>query len=105
MWRAYALGIITGSFITAAALVAAPAKSEPVGDAVIAYVATFGGSLCAALNEQPTFDMLTNAFQVIVADGLSWRQAAQVVILSVQEICPQHQSLLSRYAASGRSYA
>lgn len=85
----------------AAALIAAPAASaEPIGDLVIAYAATFGGSLCAALDTQPTHAMITNIGQAIVDDGLTWEQAGQVVYLATTEICPRHRSLVLDYAGT-----
>lgn len=85
-------------FAAAAALIAAPAVSAQPGDAVIAYTAVFGGSLCAALDAHPTFDMITSIGQVIVDDGLTWEQAGEVVYLATTEICPRHRNLINEYA-------
>ena len=98
--RAYTLGVLTGSFLTAGVvLLATPAKAEPIGDAVVAYAAVFGDALCAALDYRPTTDTISHIGEVIVGDGLSWEQAGQVVWLSVSEICPRHTALMNSYPA------
>ncbi len=95
--RSFAAGVLVGSAVTAAAVLAAPAKAEP-GDAVVAYVMLFGDAMCAALDIEPTADTVLNIGDVVVADGLSARQAGQALWLAVSELCPQHSSLIDMVA-------
>ena len=98
MIRSFAAGVMVGAAVTAAAVLAAPAKAEPVGDAVIAYVAIFGDAMCAALDMDPTPDEVLHIGDVVVADGLSARQAGQALWLAVSELCPRHSSLIDMVA-------
>lgn len=98
MIRSFAAGVLVGSAVTAAAVLAAPAKAEPVGDAVIAYVAVFGEAMCAALDMDPTPDEVLHIGDVVMADGLSARQAGQAVWLAVSELCPRHATLIDSVA-------
>ena len=96
--RSFAAGVMVGAAVTAAAVLAAPAKAEPIGDAVVAYVMLFGDAMCAALDIEPTADTVLNIGDVVVADGLSARQAGQALWLAVSELCPQHSSLIDMVA-------
>jgi hypothetical protein len=103
--RAYALGIITGSFLTAATLtVAFPVKAD-VDRVVVAYAAQYGGAVCATLDEYPTINGVYGIGQSIMEDGLTAYQAGQVIGLSVLEICPQHIDLMQNFAAAAEQVA
>ena len=95
--RAFSLGIVCGGFITAATIAAVPAKAD-TDNAVYAYTATFGAIVCQTLDTYPTFSGLIGIGEAIAADGLSMRQAGQVLMMSAVEICPRHLGLLRRYA-------
>jgi len=95
--KAFSLGIIVGGFITAATIAARPAKAD-TGDAVYAYTATFGAVVCQTLDSYPTFNGVIGIGQAIAADGLSMKQAGQVLMMSAIEICPRHIGLLRRFA-------
>ena len=97
MIRSFAAGVMVGAAVTAAAVLAAPAKAD-IGDAVVAYVAIFGDAMCAALDINPTSDTVLSMGEVIVADGLSARQAGQALWLAVSELCPRHSSLIDMVA-------
>jgi hypothetical protein len=96
--RAFTAGVLVGASLTAAAVLATPAKAEPIGDAVVAYVAVFGGLMCEALDAAPSADQVLFMGDVLMADGLSARQAGQAVWLAVTELCPQHLGLLNETA-------
>jgi hypothetical protein len=93
--RAYALGIITGSFITAGAILAAPAKADVATD----YASLYGMAVCSTLDVFPSADGLTGIGLSIMDDGLSARQAGKVVALSVAVLCPRHAGLVDAYTA------
>jgi len=96
--RAYALGIVTGSFLTAGTLaLALPVKAD-IDRVVIAYASQFGDAVCTTLDEYPSFDGLLGIGQAIIEDGLNAYQAGQVIALSVVEICPRHLALVQAAA-------
>ena len=97
--RAFSLGIITGGFITAATILAVPAKAD-TGDAVYAYTATFGAIVCQTLDAYPTISGVIGVGEAIAADGLSMHQAGEVLMMSATEICPRHLGLLQRFVDS-----
>lgn len=99
--RAFALGMIAGSFLTAGIVAAPLAKAEP--DRVsIAYAATFAQAVCDTLDAYPSFEGIYGIAQAIVEDGLTSRQAGYVIALSVTDACPWHLDLLDRFLDSGR---
>lgn len=101
MIRAYGLGVITGAFLTAGVIAATPAKAD-VDRAVIAYTAVFAGAVCTTLDAYPSFDGIEGIGQAIIEDGLTPRQAGQVIGLSVVEVCPRHFGLVRDFIASNR---
>ena len=94
--RAFALGVVSGAFLTAAIVAAAPAKADST---TLAYTAVMGEIVCTTLSEFPAFTGITGIGQAIVADGLTLDQAGEVMWMSVANLCPEHTSLLMRYAA------
>lgn len=97
--KAFTLGMIAGSFLTAAIITAAPAKAEP--DRVsVAYASQFAEAVCTTLNEYPSFNGIYGVAQAITEDGLSSRQAGYVIALSVADVCPWHLDLLDRFVNS-----
>ena len=95
--KAFSLGMIAGSFLTAGTLVFAfPAKAEP-DSVVVAYAATFGEAVCATLDDYPTISGVVGVGQAVMEDGLTAYQAGQVIGLSVLEICPRHTGLMNRF--------
>jgi hypothetical protein len=103
--RAYALGIITGGFLTAATLtIAAPVKAD-VDRVVVAYAAQFGGAVCTTLDEYPTIDGVYGIGLSIMEDGLTAYQAGQVIGLSVLEVCPRHIALMQNFASAADQVA
>jgi hypothetical protein len=103
--RAYALGIITGSFLTAATLtIAFPVKAD-VDRVVVAYAAQFGDAVCTTLDEYPTINGVYGIGEAIMQDGLTAYQAGQVLGLAVLEICPRHMDLMQNFANTGEQVA
>jgi hypothetical protein len=99
--RAYALGIITGAFLTATTLAfALPVKAD-IDRVVIAYAAQFGDAVCATLDEYPSVSGVYGIGNAIMEDGLTSFQAGQVIALSVSEICPRHLDVLQHFMNTG----
>ncbi len=93
--RAYALGMITGSFLTASVVVfAAPAKADPANE-----VATL---VCSSLDAQPTVDNVVAIVNDLVRFGATPQQAGQIVAISVMEYCtrniPVVEAFVEQYA-------
>lgn len=95
--KSFALGVITGSFVTAGGiLAAAPAKAEPDSMAY-AYAATFSGAVCSTLDDYPSFDGIIGIASAIEDDGLSAYQAGEVIGLSIAQVCPRHTRLMVQF--------
>ena len=94
--RAFALGLMCGAFLTAGIVAATPAKADPT---TLAYAAVMGEIVCTTLAQFPTYSGVTGIGQAITEDGLTLDQAGEVMWMSVANICPEHTSLLMRYAA------
>lgn len=94
--KAYALGIITGSFITAGTILATPAKADPANE-----VATL---VCSSLDQNPTVDNVVAIVNDLVRFGASPQQAGQIVAISVMQYCtrniPVVEAFVERYAPS-----
>lgn len=100
--KSYALGIVTGGFLTAGIVFAAPSKADNVS---VAYASTFGGAVCNVLDAYPSFDGIKGIAQAIVDDGLSFRQAGEVIAYSVTDICPRHLGLVRAFARQSETVA
>jgi hypothetical protein len=94
--RAFALGVVTGAFLTAGIVAATPAKADPTA---LAYSAVMGEAVCTTLAEFPSHSGITGIGQAIAKDGLTLNQAGEVMWMSVANICPQYTSLLMSYSA------
>lgn len=96
--KVFSLGMITGSFLTAGVvLLAAPADASP-DDTSVAYASMYASAVCEVLDQYPTFDGIVGIGAAIMEDGLSARQAGQVIGLSVAEVCPRHAGLVLRFS-------
>ena len=96
--KAFSLGVITGSFLTAGLIhLAAPARADhdPV---VIAYTTTFGEAVCLTLDDYPSKGGVLGVGQAIIEDGLTAFQAGQVIYFAVDELCPRHLDLVLSFA-------
>lgn len=99
--KAFLLGSITGTLITAAAIyLATPAKAEPDG-AVVAVAALYGDIICDTLDTYPSYGGILGIGQALNDEGLTYYQAGQAIYLAVDSSCPEHLPLLQRFATSG----
>ena len=87
--KSFAAGLIVGTICVATAAVA---RSDD--EVAFAYAATFGGAVCATLDDFPSFGGILGVASAIQDDGLSSYEAGQVIGLSVAEICPRHTRLM-----------
>jgi len=98
--RAFSLGIITGSFLTAGmVLLAGPARAD-TDRVVVAYASVFGGVVCSTLDDYPSKAGVLGVGNAIIEDGLTAYQAGQVIALSVMDICPRHSDLMDDFTAA-----
>lgn len=96
--KAFSLGIIAGSFLTAALItLAAPAKAEPDG-AAIAFAVVYGQIVCDVLDDHPTESGIMGIGEALVNEGLTWRQAGQAIYIAVDDYCPHHLALIEAFA-------
>lgn len=96
--KAYAVGCMTGSFLTAGIIMlAAPAKAD-TDPVAYAYAAQYGSAVCQTLDEYPSEAGILGVGEAIIEDGLTSFQAGEVVYHSVSEICPQHLGLVLNWA-------
>jgi hypothetical protein len=100
--RGFALGMITGSFLTAGLITAIPAKAD---DALAySYAARYGGAICLTLDEHPTTTGILGIGAAITEDGLTAYEAGQAIFYAVDDICPRHMGLLRDFANSGGTW-
>ena len=100
--RGFALGVITGSFLTAGLAVAVPAKAD---DAVAyAYASRYAGAICLTLDEFPSAEGILGIGSEIVKDGLTSFEAGQAIFYAVDDVCPRHMGLLRSFATSSGSW-
>lgn len=102
--RAYALGIITGSFLTAGLITAIPAKAEPDG-AAAAFAVVYGQIICDTLTTDHSSTTIEALGSAIVDEGLTWRQAGQVMVMAVNEFCPRNMHYLTDYVNAAGGHA
>lgn len=104
------LMLVMAVFGCAVVLLSAPhAKADPDPDAaVVAFAAHYGSAVCETLDDFPSSAGILGVGEAIHDQGLSYRQAGQVIWLSVDDICPRHRGLVDRFArdnAQARSVA
>lgn len=93
--RAYALGVFTGSLVTATmTMCAAPAKAQPSSSEVDYYAS----AVCATLdNGYATLDGVLGIGVAIMEDGYTARDAGAIIAGSVIGTCPQYIPLLKKF--------
>ena len=104
--RAYALGIITGSFLTAAAITfATPVKADGyLDDDELVYVELYGAdAVCPTISTYRSLAGVMGVAEGIVADGFSPDSAVDIINASVQTYCPQHWPLLVAIGRAARA--
>lgn len=90
--RAFALGIITGSFLTSGiVLLSAPAKADPdvtKGERIV----------CVLLDQNPTFaGIVQTAIVIEQKTGVDDRTAGQMIGQSVYGQCPEYVPLIKAF--------
>lgn len=95
--RAYALGVFTGSLMTATlTMCSAPAKADATDSDILAHVA----AVCATLDEgHDTPSGVYGIGQAIMGYGYTAREAGQIIAGAVFYGCPQYIPLLQQVAA------
>ena len=105
--KAFALGIITGSFVTAGGiLLATPAKADGyLNEDEQVWVELYGEqALCATLTEYRSLAGVKGVFDVLTTDeGFTPDSAVDVINASVQAYCPQHWPLLQAVGRAARA--
>jgi hypothetical protein len=85
-------------------LASAPHAKADVDNVVFAYANTYGSAVCETLDDgHDSVDGLTGIMRSIIGDGLTPRQAGQVVAISVTDSCPQYTPLLRAFIASSKA--
>jgi len=100
--RAFALGIITGSFLTAGVvMLTAPAKADPqITDELLSYAVDEEPFVCRSLAHTPTVGQLMDVLVTVSErDSLSAADTGTVVTLAVADGCPQYMPVLKRFVA------
>lgn len=93
LWLLLASVIIGGSVG-----LAARASADPTG-----YTIANAGTICAILDETPTFSGVTGVMAAVIADGgFTVDEAAEVVVNAVWNLCPRHQGLILAYGDAGK---
>lgn len=91
--------------IAAAGLITMPAaKADPeLSHAQIAYVQKYHGAVCATISDYPSEGGVAGVLSVIIDDGFTPTEAANVVNASVAVYCPQWWSLLQAIGDRARA--
>ena len=103
--RAFALGIITGGFLTAGVVFAAgPAKADGTLDKTETdYVFTYGsGAICPVIDEYHTPAGVMGVVKGIMHDGFTADSAVDIVNASVDLYCPRNWPLLVAIGKAAR---
>lgn len=58
-------------------------------------------SICAAFDASPTFASVNHVMQTLLDNGHSVDQAAQIVVSTLEQHCPQRIPLLEAYVDAG----
>jgi hypothetical protein len=100
--KAFSLGMITGSFLTAGTvLLTAPAKADTTDPA--AYADRYGTALCATIDqtigEYSNDDIFMGIGEAVMQDGFSAYQAGQILYWAIEQDCPQHLDRVLSFAA------
>lgn len=76
----------------------ATAHADPIPQPVINYTAHNAGRVCAALDAAPTFPGISNTLDSIQREtGFNPLYSADVLVLSVDAVCPRHLPLLQNF--------
>lgn len=103
--RAYALGIVTGGFLTAGIVfAAAPAKADGTLDSSEAdYVLTYGaGAICPVIDEYHSVSGVAGVMRGIMSDGFAGDSAVDIINAAVDTYCPRNWPLLVSIGKAAR---
>jgi len=103
--KAYALGIITGSFLTAGLTVGiGTAKADGILDnSETDYVLMYGAAaICPVIDQYHSMAGVTGVARGITKDGFSLDSAVDIINASVQEYCPRNWPLLVAIGKAAR---
>lgn len=106
--RAYALGIITGAFLTAGiGFFAAPAKADGhVDDSEADYIFAYGKTaICPVIDQYHSFAGVMGVAQAITEDGFAPDAAVDIINGSVELYCPRNWPLLVAIGKAARGEA
>lgn len=96
--RAYAWALGWMALVPAAAIFVSCAPPAHADSVVDRYAAQNAGRVCTVLDRFPTFDGIGGVADAIVNESnLTYRDAGEVVAISVITVCPQHQGLINDY--------
>lgn len=103
--KAYALGIITGGFLTAAiVLAAAPAKADGyISDDEAVFIELHGAQVCSVIDKYHSMGGVMGVAEAISEQGFSASDAVDIINASVQEYCPRNWSLLQAIGRAARA--
>lgn len=107
--HAFAAGILTGAILTIGVACSAPEAHADGGfdpdAASIAVAATFGLLICDTINNAPSAAGVNRIGMALMGEGLTPRQAADAIVLAVDEFCPYHMPVLAAYAGQASATA
>jgi len=106
--RAYALGIITGSFLTAGLTFGlAPAKADGhLDNSEADYVLMYGeGAICPVIDEYHSLAGVTGVARGIAKDGFTLDSAVDIINAAVDQYCPRNWPLLVAIGKAARGEA
>jgi hypothetical protein len=103
--KGFALGMITGSFLTAGVvLLATPAKADGMlsTDEQV-YVEMYGAAVCMTLDNYPTYGGVMGIAQAIQEDGFAPDDAVDIINAAVSVQCDQYWPLLQAIGRAARA--
>lgn len=103
--RAYALGIITGAFLTAGIVAAAaPAKADGhLDSSETDYVLTYEGVICSVIDKYHSPGGVMGVAQAITNDGFTADSAVDIINAAVEDACPRNWPLLVAIGKAARA--
>lgn len=103
--RAYALGIITGGFLTAGIVFAAsPAKADGyISDDEAVFIELNGTVVCEVIDQYHSVAGVMGVAEAITEQGFTASDAVDIINGSVQEHCPRNWSLLVAIGKAARA--
>lgn len=89
------------ALLTAAVYYSIPAHADPGEQQVTNYAAWAAPAVCSVIDDYPTLPGVAGVVTAVAKDsGFTLMQAAEVVALAVQSLCPRHIALFDRFVAT-----